>query len=256
MDYVLFGMGYGATLMLIGWALRTFGPSFKYANADESPDIDAQVKRRFWVRFIQGVGGVIAIAGTAFVFVTFVVMLVNPDDETGSFTALVVWGFLVVALLAWCWLYFGRFGLTGIWCEEEGYGLRASGSSATATNPPVRKRSLALRRSNTAPSNKSGASDDAPASSADGEAQIIGPVPEVAATEADDAAETQTAGPDYDFGEANNTSVFASRTAALRRLREKQRDDQPSEADAPEEVEQDVIDTSEKSYDQGNSGTS
>src|SRR5690554_6814074 len=112
-------MGYGATLMLLGWALRTFGPERKYKDVNPE-DIDRSILQRRWIRFIQGLGGVISIAGTALVVFTFVVMLINPDDDTGSMVALVTWGFLTLAVLIWCWFYVSSFGVTGVWSREEG----------------------------------------------------------------------------------------------------------------------------------------
>lgn len=181
MDYVLFGMGYGASLMLIGWALRTFGPALKYANANDSDDIDTQVKRRFWVRFIQGLGGVVAISGIALVFITFVVMLVNPTDGDGAVLSYVVWGFTVIALLAWCWMYFGRFGLTGVWSREEGYGLRGTNGQPARDHRtrrvPQPKEAAVLPR----------ASDE--------------PVAEEVPVEAHDVSDASELVPDYDFGD-------------------------------------------------------
>lgn len=248
MDYVLFGMGYGATLMLIGWALRTFGPSLKYANAEDSTDVDAQVKRRFWVRFIQGAGGIIAIAGTAFVFVTFVVMLINPDDETGSLTSYVVWGFLIVSLLAWCWLYFGRFGITGIWCKEEGYGLLGN-SGGTRREKPMSRVTSRTTAPLVVPAESDGAKEAPSSEVADEESPNDETTAEPGETDAEEADSAENTSRDYDFGDANNASVFASRTAALRRLREKQQATAEPSTD-------DVIETSENTGDSGNSGTS
>src|SRR5690606_13170092 len=93
-------------------------------------DIEQVVAQRRWVRFIQGLGGVIAIVGIALVLFTFIVMLVNPDDDTGSFIALVIWGFLALAVLIWCWFYVSSYGLVGIWSRQDGYGFRRTSSTS------------------------------------------------------------------------------------------------------------------------------
>lgn len=250
MDYVLFGMGYGATLMLLGWALRTFGPERKYADIDPN-NIDDTVLRRRWVRFIQGLGGVIAIAGTAMVLFTFVTMLMNPDDETGSFTTLVIWGFLVIAVLAWCWFYVSSYGLTGIWSRTHGYGLR---KSDPRSQPRKSERSISTSRVITVPDGDEPETDDVPEEPieepemtvVDDEPMMEEPEVEIAAAEPDadqavdviDAEvaadvdgerdtddETANSDPEYDFGDSSDTTVpreIGGRSEAIRRIRERQ----------------------------------
>lgn len=137
MDYILFGMGFGASLMLVGWALRTFGPGWKYATVTNGADPDLLVRKRFWNRFVQGLGGVLAIVGTGTVLLTFLVMLSNPDDDTGTMFSLVILFFVCLIVLGWCLTYLSHYGCTGIWSREEGYGLR----SATPSTPSKPRRS-------------------------------------------------------------------------------------------------------------------
>lgn len=233
MDYVLFGMGYGATLMLLGWALRTFGPERKYKKID-SDDADAQVARRSWVRFVQGLGGVIAIAGSAFVLFTFIIVLVNPADRTGAIASVIVWGLLLVAVLIWCWMYVGRFGLTGLWNPGEGYGFRKSGSTTSTINPLG-------SRDTTSPVSTSTHSGGPqyPTTEVPGPAGLVIETdePTVLAThlEADETDSVEQPeqsidmesemGPEYDFGDGADTTVPADvggRAEAIRRLRERQ----------------------------------
>lgn len=134
MDYILFGMGFGASLMLVGWALRTFGPGWKYAAVTNDADPDLLVRKRFWNRFVQGLGGVLAIVGTGTVLLTFLVMLSNPDDDTGTMFSLVIWFFVSLIVLGWCLTYISHYGCTGIWSREEGYGLW-SGITAKPSKP-------------------------------------------------------------------------------------------------------------------------
>lgn len=240
MDYVLFGMGYGATLMLLGWALRTFGPERKYKDINPE-DRDLVVAQRRWVRFIQGLGGVIAIAGTAMVVFTFIIMLVNPDDETGSFTALVVWGFLIVAVLVWCGFYVSRYGLTGIWSRDHGYGLR--GGKMTSLSPSTRS---GLSTTRVVPKPRVADSGPTAVDPVDSEADVhephdagaevasddlVGPPlvsegpPLVESVAEDDESAVAEVDPEYDFGDSSDTTVpseIGGRSEALRRLRERQ----------------------------------
>lgn len=231
MDYVLFGMGYGATLMLLGWALRTFGPQLKYSRSPQDEDASFTVERRFWVRFIQGLGGVIAIAGTTMVLLTFVVVLVNPNDDTGGTIAMAIWAFILLAVVLWCGIYVKRFGLTGIWSRQGGYGFRRS----TGTASPPRQTGSSMRtlrpekRLTSEPETIGfGPAPTEPAVPlADTE-----PVDEHAVAEAETpAVEPEISQPEqgndpvYDFGDVSDTTVPADaggRAEALRRLRERQ----------------------------------
>lgn len=230
MDYVLFGMGYGASLMLLGWALRTFGPQFKYRNPPKVESAEYQVEQRFWVRFIQGLGGVLAIAGTAMVLMTFVVVLVNPSDSTGRNLALAIWAVVLISMLVWCWFYISKYGLTGIWSRSDGYGFRGT------------QLSIALPASDTRVVTSRKLTPVQPA------AEEIGPREagvdliadsrpdtfEVGASDTDlanlepDSGETgveRESGPVYDFGDGSETTVpseSSGRAEALRRLRERQ----------------------------------
>lgn len=237
MDYVLFGMGYGATLMLLGWAIRTFGPERKYKDVNPE-DIDRTVEQRRWVRFIQGLGGVIAIAGTAMVLFTFIVMLVNPDDETGEFIALVTWGFLAVAILIWCWFYVSSYGLLGIWSRQDGYGLRGRASAS----PHVALESVSSARivptydyqshpdtpevppvepDSTEPTSEE--KGDVLATEASDDSLVLADSDDLALDQDTETEEDPSL--EYDFGDSSDTTVpgeIGGRTEAIRRLRERQ----------------------------------
>lgn len=236
MDYVLFGMGYGASLMLLGWALRTFGPQLKYRKPPKDGSAEFHVGQRFWVRFIQGLGGVVAIAGTALVLLTFVVVLVNPSDAAGSKLAIAFWAAVMISILVWCWFYVSKFGLAGIWSRESGYGLgaqqsRSLRSSTGSRVPAARKVSSTKLIGPAEPEHRE--TEPNP---------VITPEPadSVAMEEADpadaplelteepqdsEAEPEQASGPVYDFGDSTETTVpsdTSGRSEALRRLRERQ----------------------------------
>lgn len=218
MDYILFGMGFGASLMLLGWALRTFGPAWKYADVSRDDSTDRYVYKRFWNRFVQGLGGVLAIAGTAMVVLTFLVMLLNPADETGEMFALVVWVAISLIVFGWCWAYLRRYGTTGIWSQEEGYGFRSR-------RPKPARVATSSRRIPQANLESTAASEsvESPVEEA-GDAALAEPAYsdiEPAAEEAEDID------PDYDFGDSTDTTVPSEPTA--RETRSPEHQEQASE---------------------------
>lgn len=241
MDYVLFGMGYGATLMLLGWALRTYGPERKYKSIDNA-DSNQVYEQRNWVRFVQGLGGVIAICGSALVLLTFIIMLINPDDTTGGLTSIIVWGFLLVVVLSWCWLYFTQYGMIGIWSRATGYGFGSNpradlGSASEGRRPMSRYRpavepdapaSVEIPVETDIPgepvaeplvqADEMGDADDAMVADLAPETEAVDQADGDAPDEPLDEAE-------YDFGDGSDTTVptdSGGRSEAIRRLRERQ----------------------------------
>ncbi len=215
MDYILFGVGYGATLMLMGWLLRTFGPSWKYANvAPDAPSV-IHVQRRFWHRFIQGLGGLFAILGTVITGFTILVILIDPDDGTGVAVTLGLWGVAIVATLGWCWLYTARFGVAGVW--RRGYGYRSVPSS-TAAATPLRGRQAVTPRQTVSEE----ITEPKPGVTVNPESDT-GQIEETAESlEPEDADDTDGG---YDFGESGDTTLpgeAAGREEALLRLQTRQ----------------------------------
>lgn len=232
MDYVLFGMGYGATLMLLGWALRTFGPQLKYSRPAQSEESNFVVEQRFWVRFIQGLGGVFAIVGTAMVLLTFVVVLLNPNDSTGTTISFAIWIFSIVAVLLWCVLYVHNYGLTGIWSRTGGYrnptapSLSASTSGVNSVQPKKRiERDPSPVTDTASPQADVNIEQDHPTTD-EPDTVDSATEPELDVNENDAVGEEdQSAAAVYDFGDGGDTTVprdAGSRAEALRRLRERQ----------------------------------
>lgn len=241
MDYVLFGMGYGATLMLLGWALRTYGPERKYKSIDNN-DSNQVYEQRNWVRFVQGLGGVIAICGSALVLLTFIIMLINPDDTTGGLTSVIVWGFLLVVVLSWCWLYFTQYGMQGIWSPTTGYGFGSNPSSrlsgkAASMRPQSRYRPEVAAESPVVVDRPN--EPEADLEPVDGDLLLsdeienvddstdTAPEPEIdgAVEPVDDLEKDAGDQAEYDFGDGSDTTVptdSAGRSEAIRRLRERQ----------------------------------
>jgi hypothetical protein len=115
-DYVVYGTGYGATLMLLGYALRTWGSKWRFANQDENAyDLqEFRSARSAWTRFTSGLGAVIATCGAVLVLFTFLLMLFNPGDDVGVLVALIVSGAVLIAVAVSAWFYFDRYGTWGI----------------------------------------------------------------------------------------------------------------------------------------------
>lgn len=232
MDYVLFGMGYGASLMLLGWALRTFGPQLKYSRRPQEDDVDFQVEQRFWIRFIQGLGGVIAIAGTTMVLMTFVVVLANPDDDTGGLIAMAIWAFITIALMLWCLMYVKHYGLTGVWSRRSGYGFRTASvpvssrrTSEVTTVASIAPKKRLNREEDVVPTGPSLIEADPVSLEIAPSEQPEPPVIEDAVSKTEEAPGEPEDTAVYDFGDGGDTTVPSDgggRSEALRRLRERQ----------------------------------
>lgn len=121
MDYVVFGTGYGATLLLLGWALRTFAPNLRYQDSNDGSIMraDTILARISWRRFVAALGAVIATAGAVLIFVTMVLILINPGDDTGASIAWICFALILIVVAIWTWLYVGRYGSHGILLERR-----------------------------------------------------------------------------------------------------------------------------------------
>jgi hypothetical protein len=115
-DYVVYGTGYGATLMLLGYALRTWGPKWRYQNEDERAFASGELRsaQAAWSRFTTGLGAVLATCGVILILFTFALMLANPGDDLSEMISLILSGLLLIGVAVWAWLYFSRFGAFGV----------------------------------------------------------------------------------------------------------------------------------------------
>jgi hypothetical protein len=115
-DFVVYGTGYGATLMLLGYALRTWGPKWRLADQDEGAydHHEFHAARTSWTRFAEGLGAVIATCGAVLVLFTFALMLLNPGDDIGVMVCLIVSVAALIGVAVWAWMYFDRYGSLGV----------------------------------------------------------------------------------------------------------------------------------------------
>lgn len=116
MDYILYGLGYGSTLMVLGCLFRYLGPALRYRERDDDvvdPFVDAddyEEARWKWRLFATGAGNVIALAGTFLLLVSVILMITNPGNELGQWIALAVSVLMVFSIAVWAWMFFRKWG--------------------------------------------------------------------------------------------------------------------------------------------------
>ncbi|HEV2126988.1 MAG TPA: hypothetical protein VGR22_00020 [Thermomicrobiales bacterium] len=122
MDYVVFGIGFGATILVLGLLLRDLGPRLRYrrqANDDGVLPADVLVAKVAWDRFCNALGAVLAIGGILFLLITFVCIILAVSDDTGGWVMLSALAVFFLMVLYWTWAFFHRFGAYGILLERS-----------------------------------------------------------------------------------------------------------------------------------------
>lgn len=157
MDYVVFGIGFGATILVIGLLIRDLGPRLRYrapADGSEVLHAEALVAKVAWTRFSIALGSVLALAGALFLIVTFVCMALMLSDSTGGWVMLGTLAMLLVLVAFWTWAFFDRFGSYGILPERpvaeperEPEPVRPVAREATVIGPPLPDEMLAAESS-------------------------------------------------------------------------------------------------------------
>ncbi|MGC4107477.1 MAG: hypothetical protein QM753_14235 [Thermomicrobiales bacterium] len=98
MDYLVFGVGFGSTLVLVGWVLRQFGPTFRSRDTpDDVLTAEQILERNDWQRFCIAMGALLSVCGAVILLVTLVTLLIRPSDKVGT---IIVGSLFVIALLA------------------------------------------------------------------------------------------------------------------------------------------------------------
>jgi hypothetical protein len=121
LDYVVFGIGFGATILVLGLLLRDFGPSLRFRKSRDGGAVlgaEELVGKISWSRFCAALGSVLALAGAAFLLLTIVSMVLVVSDDTGLWVMASAFGLLVLVMGFWTWAYFDRFGSFGILPER------------------------------------------------------------------------------------------------------------------------------------------
>ncbi len=122
MDYVVFGIGFGATILVLGLLVRDLGPHLRFRESADGDDVlhaEELVGKVAWTRFCVALGSVLAIAGALFVVATLVCMVLVLSDETGQWVMLGTLAAVLLVVLFWTWAYFDRFGSYGILPERR-----------------------------------------------------------------------------------------------------------------------------------------
>lgn len=117
LDYIIFGLGVGATLTLIGWSFRMWGPALRDRTSSTEETVLSGyelVNRMAWQRFCRSCGAVLAMFGLLVLAVTIVATILTLSNRTGSTIVLATFVACLVATLVWLGLFLHRFGSRGI----------------------------------------------------------------------------------------------------------------------------------------------
>lgn len=110
-DYFVFGIGFGASLVLVGWALRQFGPGLRFRKADSGRNVlsaEEMLIRHDWARFCISLGGLLSIAGAIVLLTTIVTLLIRPSDRAGSIVAGALFVLVLAGVAAWIGLFLSQ----------------------------------------------------------------------------------------------------------------------------------------------------
>lgn len=122
LDYVVFGIGFGATILVLGLLVRDIGPRLRYRKPSGEDGVfhaEELVAKVSWGRFCSALGAVLAILGMLFLLTTVVCMVLRLSDETGGWVMLGALAILVLLIAYWTWAFFDRFGSYGILPERQ-----------------------------------------------------------------------------------------------------------------------------------------
>jgi len=117
LDYIIFGLGVGATLTLTGWAFRVWGPALRDRTSSTEESVLSGyelVNRMAWQRFCRSCGAVLAMFGLLVLAVTIIATILTFSNSTGSIVVLATFAVCLVATLIWLGLFLHRFGSRGI----------------------------------------------------------------------------------------------------------------------------------------------
>jgi hypothetical protein len=116
-DYILFGAGTGASLAVIGWILREWGPRLRDGRTNDDVIYSASelIDRMSWARFCASCGMAMVAAGTLILLATAVVAAWNPGDQLASRILVGMYVFVSLLMLLWAFLYTRQFGTSGIY---------------------------------------------------------------------------------------------------------------------------------------------
>lgn len=116
MDYIIFGIGSSATLVLVGWALRDWGPRLRDRKPPGDGILSASdlVTRMAWTRFCAACGMAILLCGALVMLVTLGAAYFAPSDRAAAIAVVSAFGLGLLLMLVWTNLYLRQFGALGV----------------------------------------------------------------------------------------------------------------------------------------------
>jgi hypothetical protein len=116
LDYIIFGIGSGASLILFGWMLREWGPSLRDRTSSDDDVLSASdlVMRMAWARFCATSGMALVLCGCLILIATAIAAALAVSDDRGGMIVLIAFALAAPLMLLWLWLYLRQFGAFGV----------------------------------------------------------------------------------------------------------------------------------------------
>ena len=116
LDYIIFGIGSGASLILIGWAFREWGPVLRDRDPGDDDVLSATelVWRMSWARFCATCGMALILTGTLMLIATAIAVALSLVDATGTVVVTAMYALGLLLMLVWLGLYLSQFGTSGV----------------------------------------------------------------------------------------------------------------------------------------------
>ena len=132
MDFVVFGCGFGALLMLGGFALRDLGPWLFGKTADEQalPEYE-EAKTTIRKQTLSTIGNGLSFAGAGIAVVTFAALLASADDKMGAMVVGISVILATVGVAAWSYDSYRRYhaAMNMVYAQERAIRARQTGKS-------------------------------------------------------------------------------------------------------------------------------
>jgi hypothetical protein len=140
-DFVVFGCGFGALLMLGGFALRDLGPWLfgKSADEDALPEYE-EAKTTIRKQTLSTIGNGLSFAGAGIAVVTFAALLASADDKMGAMVVGISVILATVGVAAWSYDTYRRYhaAMNMVYAQERAIRARQTGKPKRAR--PAQKR--------------------------------------------------------------------------------------------------------------------
>lgn len=149
MDYLVFGVGFGATLVLVGWVLRQYGPRLRFRDsADAVLSAEQLLERNDWQRFCVALGALLSVGGAVMLLAPLVTMLIHPSDSVGTIIVGVIFVLSLIAVAGWIVMYVNQHRALADDRRAEAVAesrarKNASTREATTTDPATKERDTA-----------------------------------------------------------------------------------------------------------------